>query len=730
MRKKSVFIFLLSCAVRTAAQDDSLSTEKKLSDSAKPAVLQEVTVTGKKPFIQIFPDKTIINVESAITSAGATVLEVLEKSPGITIDRNGSIRLKGRPGVLIMIDGKPSQVSGNDLNNLLAGLSAAQIDQIEIMDNPPAKYDAAGNAGIINIKTKKNRQRGFNGNISLSAGQGRYFKTLNNGSVNFFRGKLNLFSNISANQSQGFTDLYAIRSYYDDDNKTVTSLLEQPSFFKGRAPSQTVKAGVDYFPSAATTIGLVAGATSFSRGSSGNNTAIWMNESGNTDSVITTTGDNKDRFRNFTMNINARHSFQRGGELTADFDLLMYRIRNRQHFINEKNGADGYVEDINGNLPSDLDIYTGKADYSKIYNRGLKLEAGWKSARVRTDNRAEYLLNGNLDPGKTNHFLYSENIHAAYLSLEKKKGNLNLQGGLRYEYTGLDAHQLGNAWRKDSSFSRNYDGLFPTALLSLQVDSLHNFTFHSGRRIDRPGFQSLNPFVFVINKYTYQAGNPFYRPQYTWNFEVSHSFKNLLVTSLSYSTTKDYFSQIFLQDSNGFITYTEGNLDRMENFGLSFSVQAQPYSWWSFTTQANVNHKKIRGFVWTAATASLTQANMNINNQFTLQKGWSAELSGFFTLKEQELQEITDPTGQIGFGVAKQLWKNSATLRLNVRDVFYTQAMKGWTTFEQSTEYFRIKRDSRVATISFTYRFGRQAKAMPRRSSGGADEEMRRVNAG
>ena len=185
MRK---ILFILSgmtmCIFLQAQDKDSVKTDEQIRDSVKVSVLQEVTVKGKKPLIQILPDKTIVNVDAAITNTGATLLEVLEKSPGITMDRNGNIGLKGKQGIIIMIDGKPSQVSGSDLNNLLSGMTASQVDQIEIIDNPSAKYDASGNAGIINIKTKKNRQKGFNGSVNLALGQGRFSRTINSANIN------------------------------------------------------------------------------------------------------------------------------------------------------------------------------------------------------------------------------------------------------------------------------------------------------------------------------------------------------------------------------------------------------------------------------------------------------------------------------------------------------------------------------------------------------------------
>lgn len=732
------FAFVLIVpGISLSQMTDSLIKKNNAHDTTVfRSTLDEVTITGKKAMVQFLPDKTIVNVAASITATGSTLMEILEKSPGITVDRNGEISLKGKRGVMVMIDGKPAILAGSDLNNLLNGMSASQVEQIEIMDNPSAKYEAAGNAGVVNIITRKNQLKGFNGNLNLSSGQGRYNKTFNSVSFNYYKGRLNFYLSAGLNVNNNFSDFYALRNYYSDDgSNNLVSILDQPSWFKGRVPSQNIKAGVDYFISPKTTLGLVVSGAGFKRIFTGANTAIWKNAAGRTDSVIFTNSDNLDRTTNGTVNLTGRHVFDEGRELTVDVNYLGYRIHNRQKYHHVLDLINGYEEEIRGNLPSTLSVFSAKADYIQNIGRGVSLEAGWKSSRVSTNNRAEYISrtdggSWDTDLDKTNHFIYDEQIHAAYATMKKTKDKWTVQGGLRYEFTAYDAKQLGNALVKDSSFSRNYNSLFPTATISVQTDSVNNFTFSAGRRIDRPGFRSLNPFVYVINKYTYESGNPYYRPQYTWNTELTHSFKGLLVTSLGYSYTKDYFSQIFYADSTNIITYTEGNLDKMENFSLTVSSQISPLSWWSFTAEATLSYKKIKGFVWDQRKAALIQFNFNLNNQFSFKKGWSGELTGVYQHSEQELQEITDPTGQVGIGLAKQLFQNRATLKLSWKDIFYTQAMKGNTIFKGATEYFKITRDTRVVTLGFVYRFGSAARTTPGRPAGGADEELKRIDGG
>ena len=696
--------------------------------------LKEVKVVSRKPFVQQMTDKVVINVDAGITNAGATVMEVLEKSPGITIDKDGNISLKGRQGVSIMLDGKPTYLSGTDLVNLLTSMNANQLDQIEIMDNPPAKYDAAGNAGLINLKTKKNKQRGFNGNISTSFSQGRYAKTNNSIQLNYRNGKFNVYVNYGLTAFKGFADLYALRTYFKDDDKTVSSYLEQPTYIRFKGYNQTLRAGLDFYLSKKTTLGVTFTGLLLKRNTLSEGVAKWMDANYVQDSVINTTSTSDVHWKNGGINLNLRHSFNANEELSADFDLIGYNINSDQYFNNTLPVPGGYTEEFKGTIPSEIHILSGKADYSKSFGSNMKFETGWKSSHVATDNLANYYYKQDSvwedDLGKSNHFLYTENIHALYGNFEKKWEKWSFQGGLRYEYTAYHANQLGNAIQKDSSFSRKYKSLFPTSFVSYKLDSINTFSLSIGRRIDRPPFQKLNPFVFILNKYTYEMGNPYYRPQFTWNFELSHSFKDILITSLSYSVTKDYFSQIFLADTSGHIIYTEGNLGRMRNLGLSVSLQISPAYWWSISGSVDVNNKKIEGTVVHDYVSSITQASMTLNNQFHFNKGWSAELTGFYITKSQnDLQEVLQPTGQVSAGLAKQVLKNKGSLKLTARDIFYTQAMEGLTQFQHATEYFKLTRDSRVITLAFSYRFGK-LKPAARRSSGGAGDEIDRVGSG
>ena len=338
--------------------------------------LKEVTVTSKKLFIERKLDKTVINVDASVTNAGTTAMDILEKSPGVTVDKDGNISLKGKQGVMVMLDGKPSYLSGADLANLLRSMSSANLEQIEIMTNPSAKYDAAGNSGIINIRTKKNKQKGFNGSVNLAYGQGVYGTTNNSLNLNYRNGKFNLFSTVSVNHRNSFQQLDINRIYKNQDQK-VNAIFTQNGRMMGRNSNNSLKVGADYYASKKTTIGIVLTGFSNDKNNSGLNTSYLKNGSDILDSIAVSTTAEKGAWKNGGANINLRHQFDSTGrELTMDADYVRYNSSNNQPFNNVTYLPDGTISSSNlllGELPSTINIYSAKADYTHPLKNGLKI---------------------------------------------------------------------------------------------------------------------------------------------------------------------------------------------------------------------------------------------------------------------------------------------------------------------------------------------------------------------
>lgn len=698
--------------------------------------IKEVVVTSKKPFIERKLDKTVLNVDAAITNTGSTAMEVLEKAPGVSVDKDGNISLKGKQGVIIMMDGKPTYMSGPDLANFLRNLPSSNLDQIEIMTNPSAKYDASGNSGVINIRTKKIKQVGFNGSLSTAYGQGVYAKTNNSLNLNYRKGKVNLFSTLSGNYRGNFQFLDINRRYKNDDN-TTKAIFQQESFSKKNRYNYNAKIGMDYYANKKTTFGFVMTGYTTPGDEVGTNTSFLKSSTGIVDSIVTADRVEKYTWKNGAVNVNMRHIFDSTGrELSADVDYLRYVADKNQYFNNKRFNPDWSKKsgsELIGELPSDIKIYSAKIDYSHPLKKDLKVEAGLKYSYVTTDNDAGYfnVIDGvkEIDYEKTNKFQYKENVNAAYLNLSKTINKWGIQVGLRMENTNYDGRQFGNAKHpeQDSSFSRSYTNVFPTTYVSYNANKKHQLGASFGRRINRPNYEDLNPFLFFLDEYTSGAGNPFLRPMYSNVFELSHTYNQFLTTTLNYSRTTDLFNETF--EEQGYKTIVrEGNYGLNNNASLSLNAQLKPAKWWNMNVYTEGRYQEFKGELYGKyIDIAGSNALLNLTNQFTFKKGWSAEVSGWYRTKGVEGQILIQPLGQLNAGIQKQVLKTKGSLKLAVRDILRTSNGQGRINFQNTEARFQNQNDSRVATISFNYRFGKPIKGTQKRKTGGAGDEQNRI---
>ncbi len=700
--------------------------------------LSGVTVIGKKPLIEQKLDRTVVNVEAAVTSVGASALEVLEKSPGISVDKDGNISLKGKPGVQVYIDGRPSYLSGTDLANLLKSMNANQLEQIEIMTNPPAKYEASGNSGIINIKTKKNKQLGYNGSVTVGYGQGRYPKSNESVNFNYRKNKINLFTNLSYNYRKNFNDLDIQRKFIENSTKEIKSLFDQNSKIRENGESYNAKLGLDYNISQKTTLGIVLSGFD-NPGKFNNHSDIFISNSANVKQSITRANTSNDRkWKNFGTNFNFRHAIDStGSEITADLDYIGYNSKNSQDLINSYYGTNGLptfkADTLLGNLPQDINIYSAKVDYVLPFKKGAKFEAGIKSSYVKTDNNAVYdsLINNNRvrDLGRSNYFIYTENVNAAYVNFSKPfTKKFSGQFGLRVENTNSNGNQVTTG----EKFARHYTQLFPTAYLQYTMNQKNSFVLDYGRRINRPDYENLNPFILFLDRYTFEQGNPNLKPQFSHNIELSHTYKGFLTTTLNYTKTTDIITEVLEQHTDKNETFVKpSNIADQRQFGISINAGGQIKKWWSANLYANLYNNRYHGIVnGDEVTTGATTAMFNVSNQFKINKTWSAELSGFYRTAGVEGVFKIKGFGMMNMGIGKQIMKGKGSLRFNVRDVLYTQKINGTSRFSNIDAAFQQIRESRVANISFTYRFNKGKIKGQQRRTGGAGDEQSRVKTG
>ena len=697
--------------------------------------LDEVVVMGKKPLIEQKIDRMVVNVDASPGNVGITALEVLERTPGVMVDKDGNISLKGKSGVMIMVDGKPTMLSSAEVTNLLRSIPSSQLDQLEIMTNPPAKFDAAGNAGVINIKTKKNKARGFNGSLTVGAGVGNKFRSTDALNLNYRKDKLNFFANYSYNYNGNMNEMDIHRRFVDAAGHT-SSYFDQKNKMESVRQPQTIKLGMDFFATKKTTYGIVLTGMYNPNENVSNGVTYIKDPLGEVQTRMDSRGEVEGLWKNAGINFNFRHQFDSTGrEISADADFITYDNYSQQllsSYFYDKNGQTSSPDELlRSTLPSNIKIGSAKVDYVHPLKNKMKLEAGLKSSYVVTDNDAVYenYLNDEwvLDEDRTNRFKYTENINAAYVNASKqftKKWSGQL--GLRLENTIGEGNQVTTG----EKFDRNYTQLFPTAFVSYKQSDKNQFTVSYGRRIQRPSYQDMNPFYFFLDKYTYQVGNPYLKPQFSHNIDLSHTFKGFLTTTLNYTNTTDIIMQVLEQDDASNTTYVQmGNIAKQQQIGMSVSAGMPITKWWSTNVYMNGFYNQFEGPInGTEVKLDAPGFMGNIQNTLKFKKGWGAEVSAFFRSKTQEGVFTSEPMGQISFAGSKQVMKGKGTFRLNLRDPFDLQMFRGSSQYGTVDVKVRNQWDNRTVYMSFTYRFGKPIQGpQNKRKNGAASEEQNRV---
>ena len=707
--------------------------------------MANVTVTAAKPFVEVKLDKTIVNVDASPTSAGSTALEVLEKSPGILVNVDGAISLRGKQGVIVMMDGKQTYLSPTDLATLLRNTPASALETIEIMTNPSSKYDASGNAGIINIRTKKGKNDGFNGSFMVGFTTSIYNldgtiylmpKSQNSFNFNYKKGKLNFFGNYNPNFFRGRNTMDINSKQIDAKDGLVKGYTDQQTRFIFGNNNQNLKLGLDWYPNKKNVFGVVASGFMFNGNPRPTTVANMSDINHDLETQLVTKTNNDLGFRNFTGNLNWKHNFDSTAkELTADLDYVMYRNETNMHLAtdiyNNTGQHVGHTE-LRGKIPVNIDIISFKSDYTRPFKNG-RIDAGLKTSFVRTDNLVNYDNKyGNEDWRhdyvRSNHFIYRENVNAAYVSVNKQLKKWTVQGGLRVENTNAEGDQLTSK----ISFDKNYTQLFPTAFISYAVNKKHTFNINYGRRIMRPNYQDLNPFIFFLDTLSYRQGNVNLNPQFTHAIEFSHAFMGKFITTLAYNNTDDVIAQVIkpVDSSEGKIRFlTPDNVANLKNLSLSVTAPLPVNKWWNLNLFGTVYNNHYTGIYDTIPIdLQFTSFNVNVTNTFTIKKGFTAELSGFYRHKALDQLTRTEPIYQMSFGFQKIIIQGKGTLRLNVRDPFAWQKFEGLNQYGYIDLHFKNRPDTRQVTLNFSYRFGKQTQQQQQqRRRGSSQEEQNRV---
>ncbi|WP_259016034.1 TonB-dependent receptor [Emticicia fluvialis] len=700
--------------------------------------LQEVAITAQKAFVVQKIDRTVVNPDALISNAGVTSLEVLEKAPGVMVDVNGNISLRGKSGVVVFVDDKPTYLSAADLANFLRTIPSSTIESIEIMPNPPAKYDAAGNSGVINIRLKKNVAKGMNGGLNLSYGQGQNLRTNNSFNFNYRINQFNFFSNLSVNQNNTYQDLTITRKYFTDAGQ-LSSTFVQNSYIRPSNGSRNLRIGTDYYVTKKTTLGIAL--SGFINPSSRNvkNTAVIRDGQGSITGLVDAYNPMDILFKNGSINLNMTHQLNsKGRELSANVDNIVYKSSIEQVLENSNLNPDGSLAGktiLASNLPSDISIRVLKVDYLHPLTKGGRVETGAKTSFVKTGNIADFydVADGQQQPNYTfsNNFQYKENINAVYANYSRDFKKISVQLGLRVENTNITGNQLGNIVVKDSSFKRNYTNLFPTFYTQYRLDSAskHVVGLSIGRRIDRPNYKDMNPFTYPMDRFTYYGGNPFLQPTFSYNFELSYTYNSFVTATLQYSKIENVISET--NEQRGNIYYSRpGNFAKQVSYGIELNGSYPVTKWWTVQLYTAYLNNTFEGPIYTETLNESRWFWVAVpTNQFTINKKWSAELAGSYQTKVLSGQFLVIPIGSVRAGVSTKIMKDKGTLKLNINDVFYTNQVGGdIRNIKNAAASWFSYLDTRVVTLSFSFRFNK-GQNLKLRQSGGSESEQKRVKA-
>ncbi|WP_316827191.1 outer membrane beta-barrel protein [Pedobacter miscanthi] len=693
--------------------------------------LESVVIAGRKPLIERRNDKTVMNVENSIVSTGNTALEILAKMPGVSVNQDGIISVKGKSGVNVLIDGKSTYLSAEQLATRLRSLNGNEIKAIELITNPSSRYDAEGNAGILNIKLKKNTNYGTNGNINLGFGYGKNAKSDAGISINHRDKNLNIFGSFANNNNKASENLDILRIAKGDNQDTYFHQYNTQVRF---THNNNYKAGIDYFINEKNTLGfLTTGYFNNGHDLSNGGTAIGSSFT-KVDSSIIADNPAKNKYRNQAYNLNYKSVIDTlGQEFAIDLDYVQYHSEENtlyQNFFFDQNGLTFKSPAIFRNAtPSFIKIKAAKIDYTLPLNASTKLDMGLKSSWVSTDNDFQFKnlvgTDWKNDIKRSNHFIYDENINAAYASLKHEFKSTNIEVGLRMEQT----NSKGNSINDNKIVNRSYFDFFPSFSLNQTLNPNHEIGFSYSRRIDRPDYKSLNPFVYFVDLYTFSQGNSFLNPQYTNVFQLSYDYKKALNISLGYNITNNLIMDVLLPGNGQKTLYqTVQNLDKQYAYDLTIGYPTTITKFWSMDNTFTSTYNQIKTTNLGDGVYDRKKVNFMINSShtFILSPSAAAELSGEYLSSQIYGTYAIKPYYGIDLGLKKSFFDKKLNVKLAANDILNSRKARISSALSGLEYNLTQKQETRVYRLTLNYIFGSSSlKGTRDRKTSVTDEEGR-----
>ena len=736
--KKTVTLFLwifnFSGLCEVNAQD-SIGRKKDMLSQPDTTQLNTIYIRGKKPLVEVKNGIIILNVANSILATGNTAMQILARAPGVTVDQDGHINLRGKSGVNVMINGKSSYLSAEQLANFLRSMNGNTIESIEFMTQPPSRYDASGSAGIINIKLKKANGYGTNGSVTAGFGYGRFHKA--NGGINFNHKEkhFSIYGNYDYANTKEYEELKLKRS---NTNAGELTFFNQHTYDVTQKGNNTYKAGIDYAINDRHILGIVF--------SGYNNKNTIQTENGTrigkspllVDSTIRAVNPGRSYYRHQSYNLNYKASIDTSGqEINADVAYSVFSNSNdivyNNYFYNPA-GIQFKIPVIYRNAtPSAIKIWSGKVDYLLPFTAKSKLETGLKSSYVHTDNNLvfesysqDYWKN---DPYRSNQFIYTEYVNAAYANFSKEFASTSLQIGLRAELTSSD----GNSPTLQNRVKRNYFDLFPNLSLSHKFSEEHEGGMSYSRRIDRPDYHSLNPFIYFNDLFTYYQGNPLLKPQYTNSVELTYGYHKKLNFTLGYSHTKDVISTTLVTDTVRKTLYiNDQNLASQHTYNLNVNMPVAITGWWNTANNATFYYTGFDSpdLMGTAFHSGKATYLLNTTQSFSISKSINAEASANYRSAQVYGTYAVKPLYSVDLGISNSFADNRASIKIAANDIFNLAKARISSAIALQDYQLIQKQESRIFRITFSYNFGNNLIKARKAKKNAADEEQQRVKPG
>ncbi len=705
--------------------DDILMGDILLKESV--IGLSEITVTASKNEIEFSPGMATVNLSSLIIKAGSNMLDILKTLPGVVIREDGTVLLNGQTGAQITVDGKPTYLSGENLINLLHAMPSASVSKVELITHPPARYDAAGNSGIINLYTERFFFRGTRLSSHTRYTQGKYAAGDMGFNWAFREGDVCFFADYSYYRGKAFNDLQVLREELDFiTREPLNQFMHQHTYRKWRYDSHYYRIGLDYDISPNTYLGIYSTGFIMDRRQDGN---IKSEISGPVNSVMSqliTYNRNNKYPRSYSGGVNLSYSPWKETEWNNYFDLIYHSQPENQFQYDEFHDFDTgqqKKDTLKGRMGGKIHIYAGESNLTFLLNKS-KVRAGLKTSFISVDNSALYhnrygkkwVENASL----SRQFSYHENINTAYVQVETIwMDKFSTQIGLRMENTNVKGNIASYAWVTDSSYSHQYTHLFPSVTLEYRFRNGNSVSALYSRRIKRPDYNEMNPFVYIFDNYMYEKGNPGLKPSLSDNIELSFALKNKMKASFFLLRLNDPISKSFhLEENNRILVYPD-NLSSGYSYGVRLnSAMINVAQWWKISANLTLNYKKYSWlFSEKEEKLSVFSPYAGLNNRFVFAKNWTAEVSLSYQGKNADGQYYFKPVFLGDAGIRRQILKGNGTISFIVDDMFESNLLKGKVQMPGRLYTSRERELGRLFRISFTYRFqrGKEAKESDRK---------------